>query len=198
MSEEIKYLMRKKNEVLQELAVIKEERNSFNLPKSKLQRVEYLKDNPTIDIRNRQLSILQLDAEKRLGDIQIKLSTLRQEGEYSTDKILKNILLEVLPKELVYEIFDEVKRREEGENPILISALKMDDGKKNIQIKELRRLALENIEYIKKARLAINEFIENGMPEVNKSDYLISVRAINKCLPSHSEIEAIKNKIHRL
>ncbi len=195
MSEEIKHIVRKKEEVLQELSVIKEERNSFKLPKVKLLRVQYLTDHPQINTRNAQLSILQLDAEKRLGEIQAKLRVLRQEGEFPVENIIRRILFEVLPKEVVNRIFDEMQRRQNGESPMSISELRVDDGKKSNQIKELRQFALDSVEHIKKARAAINKFIEDGMPEINKADYLISVSSINKCLPSYSEIERIKNKI---
>ena len=198
MSENLKHITQKRDDVLQELALIKEERNSFGLPKNKSQRVSYLIANPKIDLRNAQLSLSQLDAEKRLGELQAKLRTLRNEGEFSPENIIKKILLEVLPKEVVYKIFDEVGRRQDGQHPALISELKLDDGKKGCQVKELRELALNSIDYAIKARAAINKFIEDGMPEINKADYLLSVSSINKCLPPYSEMERIKNKIQKV
>lgn len=110
---------------------------------------------------------------------------------YSSESFVKEILIELMGADFVHDIFIEAISRLHGNKPNYFSLPK--DEKAVIKNNMLRLRMKDYHEMIISARKAINSYIYQNEPEINKADFLLSVSSINKCLPPVTEIERDKS-----
>lgn len=126
--------------------------------------------------------------EGRLAELKQILKTANPGHDY-----FKDIICESMGNEYVRRVIEECKRRRGGQPPIKVSA--------RIPIPAVRTYKMELLKMYElaiSARKALNKWISDNEPKINKADYLKSVSEINKSLPPLSvlekELQNIKTK----
>lgn len=112
-------------------------------------------------------------------------------AKHSNEKKFNEVLRELLGGDFLHEIFMEAKNRFEGGTPNRLLLPK--DEKAVIKNTNIRKRLKDYHNMIIEARKAINTYIWENEPEINKADFLKSVSRINKCLPTIAEIERDKS-----
>lgn len=124
--------------------------------------------------------------EKRLAEIKA-INRIKGDGHTEYDMV-KDILVETFGRDFKMAVVREMVRRKKGESPIKINA----QNKIVVSAKSYKQELNHVIEMLIKARYAIDLYIQENEPPINKADYLIKVSKINKSLPSLSEIKKLK------
>lgn len=160
----------------------------LGISKNYAYRMRGTSDNPVWETRKTWVErIIQIDKELRDVNNALKGSNRSSEDKMKT---LKHVIKEVFGLDAMCEIGNEADRRIRGEAPMKVSCITPPS-----KVKSYKKEYLDAVEMLIKARNAINTYIFENEPEINKAVYLQEVSALNKCLPSYSEIEKLKYKI---
>lgn len=132
--------------------------------------------------------------EKRLGEINSILKPKMSIDDRIWQDALYDVLTECFGESEIKKIKAETVRRISGLPPVRIDVNYGYNRHDKEEIKRLKKLCLELRELLLNARSGIDAYIRSQEPEVNKGEFLIKVKHINKSIPSKAEIEKIKIK----
>lgn len=125
--------------------------------------------------------------EKRLFEIKTTNSDYYTTKDHTKMNIVSDILIETFGRDFKLSVHREMRRRINGEPPTKVSLPETKNASKTY------KQEFDNaIEMLIKARYAIDLYIQENEPSINKADYLIKISKINRSLPSLQEIKKLK------
>lgn len=195
--EERQKLVEKKQELvlrLQELNIphnLAYKLNSGNVSDEKLIQI----GEDKINTRN-VLTKECIEIERKFTAINNEIKELNIEKDKNDTIHLKKILTEILSKNQLDLIYEEVNSRLLGMPPKKVS-IGIDNSINQKQLAEkYRELAKDSIEKLINARKLVTRVIDDGMKKFDKGYFLQVVSPLNKELPTISELDKTKRTNH--
>lgn len=130
----------------------------------------------------------------RYADIEARLAVLKQElkqaNKIESKDYIKEVIKETFGELFLSSVLRECRSRRKGNAPTKV----MWEQSKSITF---RKEFNDVCEMLISARNAINEYIRENEPSINKAEFLQKVSSLNKALPSVQEIERMRRITER-
>ncbi len=181
---------------IKEIHITKDMGYNYNKGQLKPHIVQAVGEDKFI-LRN-QLSKEQIRLERLTTYINERLSqiALLEDKEYSSGKIIKNVLKEIFNSEQFDKIMVEVNNRQLGLPPTKVN-IGIDNSVNNKQLaQKYRDIAQVSLDALISVRKNITSVIDDGCNRFDKGYFLQCISPLNRAIPTLSELDKLKRNNH--